>query len=87
MCKALLPLKVLVDADAWQIFEKNETYILYFLPLPPDINERYETLQKAISYLIQKSVKKIKQQLAKFRYIFKKYFVFPEGHYARFTMS
>jgi len=32
MCKILLPLKLLVDADAWQIGEQNKTYILYFLP-------------------------------------------------------
>jgi len=32
MCKTLLPLKSLVDADAWQICEQDETYILYFLP-------------------------------------------------------
>jgi len=27
-------LKLLVDADAWQIWGQNETYILYFLPPP-----------------------------------------------------
>jgi len=36
MCKTLFSLKLLVDADAWQIWGQNETYILYFLffPLP-----------------------------------------------------
>jgi len=32
MCKTLLPLKLLVVADAWQIGGQNETYTLYFLP-------------------------------------------------------
>jgi len=32
MCKTLLPLKLLVDANAWQIGEQKETYVLYFLP-------------------------------------------------------
>jgi len=30
----LLPLEFLVDVDAWQILGQNETYVLYFLPLP-----------------------------------------------------
>jgi len=34
MWKNLLPLKLLVDADDWLFFGKNETYILYFLPRP-----------------------------------------------------
>jgi len=32
MCKSLLPLKLLVNADAWQFGSKNETDVLYFLP-------------------------------------------------------
>jgi len=35
MCKTLLSLKLLLDADDWPFFWKNETNILYFLPLPP----------------------------------------------------
>jgi len=30
MCKTLLPLKLLVDADAWQNWGQNETFTLYF---------------------------------------------------------
>jgi len=29
MCKTSFPSKLLVDADAWQFWGKNETYILY----------------------------------------------------------
>jgi len=35
MCKTLLPLKLLVDVEAWQNLEQNVTNILHFLPLPP----------------------------------------------------
>jgi len=36
MSETLFPLKLLVDADAWQIWGQNETYFLYFLsPHPP----------------------------------------------------
>jgi len=39
MCKALLPLKLLVDATDCPFIWQNETYILYFLPLLPSCSE------------------------------------------------
>jgi len=36
----LLPLKLLVDADAWHIRGQNQTYILYFL-LPPAVQRTF----------------------------------------------
>jgi len=37
MCKSLLPLKLLDDAETWQIWKQNETYtrIIYIFCPPP----------------------------------------------------
>jgi len=35
MCKTVLPLKFLVDADAWQIWGKTKLIFYIFCPLAP----------------------------------------------------
>jgi len=46
MWKTLLSLKLLVDADAWQIWGQNETYISYFRPPPRFKNRSRATADK-----------------------------------------
>jgi len=36
---SLLQIELLADSDSWQIWGKNETYILYFLSPPPPVQK------------------------------------------------